>query len=68
MKFLLQEVRESRELSQMQLAVACELSLSTIQKYERGNKQQYSHEILQKFCEVLECEPGDLFSLEPVAA
>lgn len=68
MKFVLSEVREKKGLTQMQLAVKCGLSLSAVQKYEYGTKKQYSHEILQKFCEVLECTPGDLFVLEPVAA
>ncbi|MEL6166086.1 MAG: helix-turn-helix transcriptional regulator [Cyanobacteria bacterium J06628_3] len=68
MKFVLQEIRESRGLTQLEFAIKCGLALSTIQGYERGNKKQYSHEILQKFCEVLECTPGDLFVLEPVAA
>lgn len=68
MKFVLQKVRESRGLSQMELAVKCGLSLSAVQKYEYGTKKQYSHEILQKFCEVLGCTPGDLFVLEPAVA
>lgn len=68
MKFLLQEVRESKGFTQFDFAARCGLSLTTIQNYERGTKKQYSHEILQKFCEVLQCEPGDLFSLELVAA
>lgn len=68
MKFILQEIRESSGLTQLEFANKCGLALSTIQGYERGNKKQYSHEILQKFCEVLQCTPGDLFILEPVAA
>jgi len=68
MKFVLQEVRESKGFTQFDFAAKCGLSLTTIQNYERGNKKQYNHEILQKFCEVLECTPGDLFVLEPVAA
>ncbi len=64
MKFVLQEIRESKGLSQMELAIRCGLSLSAVQKYEYGTKKQYSHDILQKFCEVLDCTPGDLFVLE----
>ncbi len=64
MKFVLQQIRESKGLSQMELAIRCGLSLSAVQKYEYGTKKQYSHDILQKFCEVLDCTPGDLFVLE----
>lgn len=65
MKFNLQEVRKSKGLSQNDLARACDLTVAAIQKYERGTKKQYSHDLLEKFCEVLECEPGELFVLVP---
>lgn len=68
MKFNLQEVRNSKGLSQTELARMCDLTVITIQNYERGRKKQYSHEIIEKFCEVLQCTPADLFVLEPVAA
>lgn len=63
MKFNLQAVRNSRGLSQNELARACELTVNTIQNYERGSKRQYSHDLIEKFCEVLQCKPGDLFIL-----
>lgn len=68
MRFNLKKVRESRELSQNDLARLCELTVNTIQNYESGRKKQYSHQLIEKFCEVLECTPGDLFVLEHVAA
>lgn len=68
MKFNLQQVRNSKGLSQTELARMCDLTVITIQNYERGKKKQYSHEIIEKFCEVLQCTPADLFVLEPVAA
>ena len=68
MIFKLQEVRKSRSMSQQELAVKCGLALTTIQSYESGRKKQYNHELIEKFCEVLECTPADLFVLEPVAA
>lgn len=67
-KFNLKEVRTSRKLSQNDLARLCDLTVNTIQNYESGRKKQYNHELIEKFCEVLECTPGDLFVLEPVAA
>lgn len=68
MQFHLKQLREDRGLSQQDLAFKCGLSISTIQKYENGVKKQYSHEIIEKFCEVLDCEPGDLFTLERLTA
>lgn len=64
MKFNLKSVRESRDLSQNDLARLCDLTVATIQNYERGTKKQYSHELIEKFCEVLKCTPGELFTIE----
>jgi putative transcriptional regulator len=64
MKFRLKEIRESRGLSQNDLARLCDLTVNTISNYERGTKKQYSHELLEKFCKALNCQPGDLFSIE----
>jgi putative transcriptional regulator len=64
MKFKLKEIRESREISQSELARRTGLTVITIQNYERGTKKQYSHELLEKFCEVLNCQPGELFTIE----
>jgi len=64
MKFNLKKIRESRGLSQNDLARLCNLTVITIQNYERGTKKQYSHELIAKFCEVLNCTPGELFSIE----
>lgn len=64
MKFRLKEVRESRGLSQNDLARLCDLTVNTISNYERGTKKQYTHEIIERFCEVLKCTPGELFTVE----
>jgi putative transcriptional regulator len=64
MKFQLKKVRESRGLSQNDLARLCDLTVITIQNYERGTKKQYSHELIEKFCDALKCSPGELFILE----
>ena len=64
MKFRLKEVRLSRGLSQNGLARLCDLTVNTIQNYENGTKKQYSHELIEKFCEVLQCTPAELFVLD----
>lgn len=63
MEFRLKEVREAKGLTQYQLARMCDLTVNTISNYERGTKRQYSHELIEKFCQILECKPGDLFKL-----
>ncbi len=68
MKFLLSEIRNQKRLTQEQLARKCDITTSAVRSYESGKKKQYSHDLIEKFCEVLECEPGDLFVIESQAA
>jgi putative transcriptional regulator len=60
MIFKLKEIRTGKELSQGQLARLCEMSVTNIQKYEQGRVSSIPLKTLDLFCEILECEPGDL--------
>lgn len=64
MKLRLQEIREQNGLSREEFARQCGLSLSTIQKYERGMRSQYSHDALATFCKILKIHPSELFTWE----
>lgn len=68
MIFKLRAIRESKGLSQQELAAKAGLSISTVQKYEYASKPQYSHKILESLCTALDCDPSELFSWEVEAA
>ena len=63
-KVLLQEVRKSKNLSQNDLARLTNMSLQNIQKIEQGGAKSLTFKTLTKFCQVLECQPGDLLVYE----
>lgn len=68
MIFNLKAIRESRGISQDALSKLCNLTVSAVRNYEGGKKKQYAHDIIERFCDVLECTPGELFTLEDKAA
>ncbi|GEM_PF-933132 len=59
--FKLKDVRLQRGLSQNELARLCEMSVTNIQKYEQQKMKSIPFDTLALFCEVLTCEPRDLF-------
>jgi putative transcriptional regulator len=61
MKFLLQDVRKARQLSQNQFAKLCDMSVTNIQKYEQQKMKSIPFNTLEMFCQILKCSPGDLF-------
>ena len=63
-KVLLQEVRKSKGLSQNQLARLTNMSPQNIQKIEQGEAKSLTFNALNRFCQVLQCQPGDLLIYE----
>lgn len=59
-KILLKQIREQRRLSQNKLAQLMEMSLQNIQRIEYGDAKSIPLETLDKLCEALNCQPGDL--------
>lgn len=60
MIFKLKEMRTIKNLSQGKLARLCDMSVTNIQKYEQGRVNSIPFKTLELFCNILECEPGDL--------
>ncbi len=56
----LKELRDSRNISQNELARLMEMSLANIQKIEYNKAKSIPLDTLDKLCEILECEVGDL--------
>ncbi|RUT08487.1 hypothetical protein DSM106972_016550 [Dulcicalothrix desertica PCC 7102] len=56
----LKDIRKKRELSQEKLAIASGVSVSYIQKIEQNVIRRVSLDILDKLCEVLDCQVSDL--------
>ncbi|EAZ88235.1 helix-turn-helix domain-containing protein [Crocosphaera chwakensis] len=59
-KIQLKQLRTDRKLSQNKLAQLMEMSLQNIQRIEYGEAKSIPLDTLDKLCEILECEPGDL--------
>ena len=55
----LREVRKDRELTQVQLAERSGIHQSVISRIEAGTSA-VSLDILERLCEALGCEPGEL--------
>lgn len=60
MIFRLKEMRAVKDLSQGRLARLCDMSVTNIQRYEQGKIKSIPFETLQMFCDILDCNPGDL--------
>lgn len=56
----LKQVRESRELSQYELAKLTGMSPQNIQKLEQGRAKGIQLDTLETLCEALNCEIQDL--------
>lgn len=59
-KLMLAEVRTQRGMTQEELAIAMGMSLGGIQ-YLEYTATSVKLDVLDQLCEVLKCEPGDLF-------
>ncbi|MBW4450051.1 MAG: helix-turn-helix transcriptional regulator [Spirirestis rafaelensis WJT71-NPBG6] len=64
--FRLKEIRNQKEISQNELARQCEMSVTNIQKYEQQKMKSIPFDTLALFCQVLNCQPGDLFEKKEV--
>ncbi len=64
-KVLVKQVRESRGLSQNDLARKMGQSNNNIQKIERMLARSITWETLELLCEALDCQPGDLLTWVP---
>lgn len=60
MKILLRQLRTTRKLSQNKLAQLMGMSLQNIQRIEYGDAKSIPLETLDKLCQILDCQPGDL--------
>jgi putative transcriptional regulator len=60
MIFKLKEMRTKRDLTQFALALKINMSPTNLQRYEQGKVRSIPFEVLESFCEALDCEPGDL--------
>lgn len=57
-------LRAQRQLTQRQLAAMAGVRPDTISALERGETAGIRFDTLARLCDVLGCEPGDLFELE----
>jgi putative transcriptional regulator len=59
----LSTLRAQRGLSQRQLAALAGLRPDTVSALERGTSAGIRFDTLARLCEVLECDPGELFEI-----
>ena len=60
----LRKLRNDRDLSQHQLAVLCDMTVTNLQMYEYGRMKSIPFTTLEKLCKTLNCKPGELIDLE----
>lgn len=65
MKVMLKQIRESRGLSQNELARRIAMSAQYIQNIEQGRSKSIPYETLDKFCKVLNCQVGEILLYVP---
>ncbi len=56
----LKQVRKARNISQNELARRLEMSLGNVQKIEYGAAKSIPLATLDRLCETLDCEVGDI--------
>ncbi|MBR8839986.1 MAG: helix-turn-helix transcriptional regulator [Stigonema ocellatum SAG 48.90 = DSM 106950] len=56
----LREIRSARGISQNELARKLEMSLANVQKIEYGKAKSIPLDTLDRLCQVLKCEVGEL--------
>jgi putative transcriptional regulator len=61
----LKEIRNVRGISQNELARRLEMSLANVQKIEYGKAKSIPLDTLDKLCQILQCEVGDLLVRVP---
>ncbi len=61
----LKEIRNARGISQNELARKLEMSLANVQKIEYGKAKSIPLDTLDRLCEILECEVGELLVRRP---
>ncbi len=59
-KITLKQVRQARNLSQNKLAQLIGMTLQTVQRIEYGEAKSIPLDTLDKLCEALNCQTGDL--------
>lgn len=59
--FRLKDIRKACGISQNELARLCNMSVTNIQKYERGEMKSVPFDTLAMFCQILNSEPADFF-------
>lgn len=59
-KVRLKEIRQDKKISQNALARQLDMSLANIQNIEYGKAKSIPFDTLDKLCEILNCEVGDL--------
>jgi transcriptional regulator with XRE-family HTH domain len=62
----LKELRESRGLTQVQLAEQAGVRRAAISEIESGHRQRIELDMLERLADALEVEPGELIERETV--
>lgn len=61
----LDDLLERRGMTLTELAVRVDISLANLSILKTGKAKAVRFSTLTRICEVLQCQPGDLFSYDP---
>jgi len=63
-KLRIDELLKQRGMTAYRLAMTAGLTHSTVSRLRHGQSTEIRLDVIEKLCEVLECEPSDLIQLE----
>ncbi len=60
LKIYLQEMADANEINKSQLSLRAQVGIGVVRRYWDNETTSVDLRVIEKFCDALKCEPGDL--------